>query len=51
MGKTERYPLTPDGAAALSDEILEVISRYRRPEKVGDTQVRVHWGFPRKTRP
>ncbi|MEU8415543.1 helix-turn-helix domain-containing protein [Amycolatopsis japonica] len=45
-------PLTPDEAAALSDEILEVISRYRRPEKESDTQVRVHWAaFPRKTRP
>ncbi|MEV6912921.1 winged helix-turn-helix domain-containing protein [Amycolatopsis sp. NPDC051071] len=45
-------PLTPDEAAALSDEILEVIARYRRPEKDGDTQVRVHWAaFPRRSRP
>jgi DNA-binding transcriptional ArsR family regulator len=45
-------PLTPDEAAALSDEILEVIGRYRRPERDGDTQVRVHWAaFPRKSRP
>ncbi|MEU3770024.1 helix-turn-helix domain-containing protein [Amycolatopsis keratiniphila] len=44
--------LTPDEAAALSDEILEVIGRYRRPERDGDTQVRVHWAaFPRKSRP
>ncbi|WP_414938962.1 ArsR/SmtB family transcription factor [Amycolatopsis sp. cmx-11-51] len=44
--------LTPDETAALSDEILEVIDRYRRPEKEGDTQVRVHWGaFPRRSRP
>ncbi|MFC3451486.1 ArsR/SmtB family transcription factor [Amycolatopsis speibonae] len=44
--------LTPDEAAALSDEIIEVVNRYRRPEKEGDTQVRVHWAaFPRKSRP
>ena len=44
--------LTPDETAALSDEILEVIARYRRPERDGDTPVRVHWAaFPRKSRP
>ncbi|WP_410663850.1 ArsR/SmtB family transcription factor [Amycolatopsis sp. lyj-84] len=44
--------LTPDETAALSDEILEVIGRYRRPEQDGDTQVRVHWAaFPRRSRP
>lgn len=44
--------LTPDETAALSEEILDVISRYRRPEKDGDTQVRVHWAaFPRRSRP
>ncbi|WP_037319615.1 ArsR/SmtB family transcription factor [Amycolatopsis orientalis] len=44
--------LTPDEAAALSEEVLDVISRYRRRAKEGDTQVRVHWAaFPRKSRP
>ncbi len=44
--------LTPEETAALSDEILEVIARYRRPAAEGDTPVRVHWAaFPRKTRP
>ncbi|GAB3743618.1 helix-turn-helix domain-containing protein [Amycolatopsis oliviviridis] len=44
--------LTPDEAAALSDEILDVIKRYRRPAEEGDTSVRVHWAaFPRKSRP
>ncbi|KZB88073.1 ArsR/SmtB family transcription factor [Amycolatopsis regifaucium] len=44
--------LTPDEAVALSDEILEVIARYRRPERDGDTPVRVHWAaFPRRARP
>ncbi|WP_409491412.1 ArsR/SmtB family transcription factor [Amycolatopsis sp. cmx-11-12] len=44
-------PLTPDEAAAMSDEIMAVIDRYRRPKKEGDTQVRVHWAaFPRRSR-
>ncbi|OLZ61478.1 winged helix-turn-helix domain-containing protein [Amycolatopsis keratiniphila] len=44
--------LTPGEAAALRGEILELIKRYRRPAKEGDTQVRVHWAaVPRKSRP
>ncbi len=44
--------LTPDEAGAMSGEILDVIKRYRREPKEGDTQVRVHWAaFPRRSRP
>ncbi|GHF68940.1 transcriptional regulator [Amycolatopsis bartoniae] len=47
-----RLSLTPDEAAALSDEILQVVERYRRDRRPDDATVVFHWAaFPRRSFP
>lgn len=47
-----RLSLTPEETRAMSDEIDEVIDRYRRDARPGDHNVITHWSaFPRQARP
>ncbi|WP_284749679.1 ArsR/SmtB family transcription factor [Amycolatopsis sp. RTGN1] len=47
-----RLSLTPEEAGAMSDEIDEVINRYRRDARPGDHNVIAHWSaFPWQARP
>jgi DNA-binding transcriptional ArsR family regulator len=47
-----RLSLTPEEAAAMSDEVDAVIDRYRRDARPGDDHVTAHWSaFPRQALP
>ena len=47
-----RLSLTADETAALNNEIQDVLQRYTRDAREGDSPVHIHWGaFPRTPRP
>jgi len=48
----ERLSLTPEEASTMSEEVQEVVARYRRSSRGGDDSVVVHWSaFPRRSQP
>ncbi|WIX78909.1 helix-turn-helix domain-containing protein [Amycolatopsis carbonis] len=49
---SEHLSLTPEETRRMSDEIIAVVDRYRRPSRPGDDAVVAHWAaFPRTAHP
>ncbi|MFI5609366.1 helix-turn-helix domain-containing protein [Amycolatopsis sp. NPDC051903] len=49
---SNQLSLTPEEARRMSDDILAVVDRYRRPARPGDDAVVTHWAaFPRTAHP